>query len=371
MYKLLIHAADDSITISDQSGSFSLENQRFSLPDSIFKHISGSGDGNVRGNIVDGARLTNHLYRVTFDDTTGEQTTYSVFDVDADSIVLHNSERMDGSFEGPEFGGLRLTPFNYPEASLNLNQTGWIIGNTDLTQIIIVPTLVIGGQIINGVAFPANYKITIFDHVVDTSSTYLGVPATPIKFIVENITENHPVDVMFLETDNNQTISKGDRLFLLEKDTNGDLLLTWQITFTGPASPILPLPGDQFLMSTFKPFTHNDVFEFSTATVAIHDDGTEHAINQFSLDQNYPNPFNPATLIRYRLSSVSNVRLIIFNILGQKVATLVNKKQPAGRYSVNWNGINDAGEGVASGIYIYRLETGAGFAQSRKMLLLK
>ena len=87
---------------------------------------------------------------------------------------------------------------------------------------------------------------------------------------------------------------------------------------------------------------------------------------KFSLNQNYPNPFNPSTMISYQLPITNFVELSIFNSLGQKVTTLVNAKQPAGTYNVEWNA-----SGFASGIYYYRLHTNAGFVQTKKLVLLK
>ena len=91
----------------------------------------------------------------------------------------------------------------------------------------------------------------------------------------------------------------------------------------------------------------------------------------FSLSQNYPNPFNPSTTIKYSVgaiheSPVQNVNLSIYNILGQKLATLVNKKQPAGIYEVEW----DASD-FSSGVYLYRFEAESGFVQIKKLVLLK
>ncbi len=86
----------------------------------------------------------------------------------------------------------------------------------------------------------------------------------------------------------------------------------------------------------------------------------------FELKQNYPNPFNPITTIEYQLPKASLVDLSIYNLLGQKVAILVFQKQPAGSYRVEWN----AGD-FASGVYLYRLQTDAGFVQSRKLVVLK
>jgi photosystem II stability/assembly factor-like uncharacterized protein len=86
----------------------------------------------------------------------------------------------------------------------------------------------------------------------------------------------------------------------------------------------------------------------------------------FELRQNYPNPFNSVTVISWKLAVDSHVNLSIYNILGQKLTTLVNKRQSAGDYQFEWN----AGS-LSSGVYIYTLETSRGFKQSRKLILLK
>jgi len=91
----------------------------------------------------------------------------------------------------------------------------------------------------------------------------------------------------------------------------------------------------------------------------------------FALLPNYPNPFNPETSIDYELPTVSNVKLSIYNLQGQRVRTLVNRAQPAGRYQVTWDGTDDNGVQVASGVYFYRLTTGSGFVATRKMILLR
>lgn len=90
----------------------------------------------------------------------------------------------------------------------------------------------------------------------------------------------------------------------------------------------------------------------------------------FGLDQNYPNPFNPSTQIAYRLPEDSNVRLVVFNILGQQVRTLVNGRVSAGAFSIAWDGRDEAGRQVASGVYLYRLDAGK-FKAIKRMTLLK
>lgn len=90
----------------------------------------------------------------------------------------------------------------------------------------------------------------------------------------------------------------------------------------------------------------------------------------FVLHQNYPNPFNPETNISFELPSASRVELDIFNILGRRIATLVNGNLPAGRHTVIWDGRNAENSSVASGVYFYRLSTSAK-VETKKMILMK
>lgn len=103
--------------------------------------------------------------------------------------------------------------------------------------------------------------------------------------------------------------------------------------------------------------------------VSIEENGPVTA-NDFELYQNYPNPFNPGTTFRYRLPSRSTVKLEIFNIAGEKIATILNANQNSGYHEMQWDGRNDQGDLISSGVYIYRLSTGKQM-QSRKMILMK
>ncbi|RPI12951.1 MAG: T9SS C-terminal target domain-containing protein [Ignavibacteriae bacterium] len=85
----------------------------------------------------------------------------------------------------------------------------------------------------------------------------------------------------------------------------------------------------------------------------------------YSLSQNYPNPFNPKTIINYQLAMSNNVRLIIYDVMGREAAMLVNQKQNAGTYEIEWNAST-----YPSGVYFYKLEAG-GFVMSKKMVLIK
>jgi hypothetical protein len=96
----------------------------------------------------------------------------------------------------------------------------------------------------------------------------------------------------------------------------------------------------------------------------------ENIPEQFALHQNYPNPFNPTTTIEYDLPKDSHVYLVIYDILGRELRTLVDQHQEPGYRSVIWDGTNDQGTHVGAGVYLYRVQAGK-YAKTHKMVLLK
>lgn len=90
----------------------------------------------------------------------------------------------------------------------------------------------------------------------------------------------------------------------------------------------------------------------------------------FNLYQNFPNPFNPTTTLTFNLPKPSDVNLIIYDITGRKIRNLISSAYPAGSHQIQWDGKDYSGNSVASGIYIYRIDTN-NYTQSRKMMLLK
>ncbi len=127
---------------------------------------------------------------------------------------------------------------------------------------------------------------------------------------------------------------------------------TWRVT--GPDG-IIPVMSTNEFVATLKPF--------SALTTSVKEGiGLPKA---FSLAQNYPNPFNPSTIIQYDLPAAGHVTLLVYNMLGQVVAKLVDEAQNAGTYKVKWDG-----SGVASGMYFYRLQAGE-FISTKKAILIK
>ena len=92
--------------------------------------------------------------------------------------------------------------------------------------------------------------------------------------------------------------------------------------------------------------------------------------DEFALHQNYPNPFNPTTTILYDLPETATVHLVIYDVLGRQVRTLVNQDLTAGYHKAVWDATDDMGRPLSGGLYIYRIKAGS-YSKTRKMVLLK
>ncbi len=184
-----------------------------------------------------------------------------------------------------------------------------------------------------------------------------------------SITYDYPVANSILGTTDGGYITAGGSM-IVRADSTGNLL--WSKTFSGSSANNIhsvqaTLDGGYILAGN----TANKgwLIRLKRDPVGIELD-TSGLMEGYQLFQNYPNPFNPVTIIRYDLPKASKVILNIYNILGQEVRTLVKETQPAGQWSIVWDGSYDDGKPVSSGVYIYRLTAG-NFVQSHKMLLLR
>lgn len=156
---------------------------------------------------------------------------------------------------------------------------------------------------------------------------------------------------------------------------------TCGLTYSGEYRLIFLSFAPEYIAERFEPFDTlmTKMMQFFGPIPTDVYDGTPfvEVPRNFSLEQNYPNPFNPSTTIQYTIrgsagfgQSVQNTRLTVFNMLGQQVKVLVDKPQAAGTYEVMWDGTNQSGTSVASGVYFYQLQRD-GAAESRKMVLIK
>lgn len=142
----------------------------------------------------------------------------------------------------------------------------------------------------------------------------------------------------------------------------GDTLITslhvYSMTTEGTANV-------QIQVGTFRNPSLRTTLDFVATTVPTSVDNENTVVDNYYLQQNYPNPFNPSTKINYGLRKSGNVEITVYNVLGNKVATLVNGYKSAGKHSVDFNASN-----IASGIYFYKIST-PDFIQTKKMILEK
>jgi len=117
-------------------------------------------------------------------------------------------------------------------------------------------------------------------------------------------------------------------------------------------------------------FDEAQAVSVSQSTIVVEKSGKRILPNNFVLEQNYPNPFNPETVIEYQLPHAAEVEISIFNLQGQKMITLIRGHRDAGFHKIIWNGTDEFGRTVASGVYLYQLKIGK-FTQVKKMMLLR
>ena len=147
-------------------------------------------------------------------------------------------------------------------------------------------------------------------------------------------------------------------------DASGNFILTL-------SNPLPPLP---YVTATATDAAGN-TSEFSSAFItAVGDELQPQVPEAFSLSQNYPNPFNPQTTIHFEIPSTGKqmvkVGLHIYNLQGQLICTLINEERSPGAYQVRWDGLDEGGNNVVTGIYLYRIRAGE-FTATKKMILTK
>ena len=164
--------------------------------------------------------------------------------------------------------------------------------------------------------------------------------------------------------------------YVIERSTNQDFDETGsmqsQITNTNYFEDIeLVYDTDLYYRVSYYYGIQSEYSETLTASVEwLNNQKGETLPIAFKLHQNYPNPFNPKTKINYDIPNYSNVNIVIIDLSGSEIKSLVNKKHTSGRYSITWNGTNNNGDKVAAGMYLYKIQSGS-FTKMEKMILLK
>lgn len=189
----------------------------------------------------------------------------------------------------------------------------------------------------------------------------------------------HPSDIAFTSDGSRAYIPCGDAFYVIVWDVVTQTIIDYIVDVgVGPGSIVIA-PDNKFAYVTNGESEDVSVIDLGSNTVIarIFIQGNVltavDAVNfpkGYYLSQNFPNPFNPTTSIRFQLPKRSQVSIKIYDILGQEIRTLVNKDFEAGYHIVTWDGLNNSGIKVTSGVYLYRMEAGD-FVKVRKALFLK
>ncbi len=349
-----------------------IHNTETLVSDTVFHHVNGYGNGRLQLNLLNPAEVTGHLYRLEFDTVppvNATEITAHLYDVSLQTYIIQNIP-CKNQLANVIFDGLSLKMLNYYPA--RIDSAYWKSG-ASTWNIYVNPFQ----------ANPSDYEIVFGGAGLDTVYHVTnGTPLFPVPFRVFNISfaPNTKLKLVGLDLPPLGQFNPGDKIYLMEDIYAGYPVSppqrTYQLGFDWDSSSVAPQPGDVFRFTTVGYFWEQDTILFRSPTWMDLGGTDNRTVKEFFLYPNYPNPFNPTTIIKFTLPRAAKVRLEIFNILGQRVRTLVNGKLPAGVRQVLWDGTDDAGQSVASGIYFYRITITNPLSrqlwqQTRKMVYLK
>jgi len=197
---------------------------------------------------------------------------------------------------------------------------------------------------------------------INKDSLWVSIPENSLVYEIQ--LKYDPVDVSFIMTD------LSPELQIVNRNDEEGLLTILAEKYDFETLPI------QIVFNSRKPTIDIEMSMRSINTELFEDFRANKSLtianipDEYALFHNYPNPFNPSTMIEYALPQESKVYLVIYDILGRHVKTLVNQTQEAGFKSIRWNGKNDMGQQVSAGVYFFRIQAGH-YMKTRKMILLK
>lgn len=393
---------------------------------------AGSGTGVISVEIVDPLTVKeDHTYNIAFQDTgfLRQTTGYSILDVtsfppetlvenskyihskyiqEASEVVIDPAEtriEVRGSVRehremGPFFDGMSVLVFNHPEVEYIDSLSSWITGDCNYEV-----SVGLDGDTRYRLAFPADFEIRFYDHIVDTS---VLIRPQPTNIEVFNVTDSVRYDFIFRDIDKDSLLTSGDAVYpvIYDYDENSDYERLWKISFAAPSDIIVfdttfvvvydtttitpdslvilpvdtlvvttpvdtiivpkipPEPGDVWLLHTAKPFRTEDLFRFTTK--AAYADRAE-ARSELDMIAVVPNPYPGAASWEIKTSAGAQERKIYFIHLPQRatiriytvsgyLVDIIEHESTVGDGAESWDLLSKEGKEIAYGIYIYHVE---------------
>lgn len=351
------------------------------ISSSSVQHISGRTSGRVFAHVVDSTALNENTYQVTFDTTTSNEMLYAtVCDITSSQVKVQNFPLDRGKgivYTTPVFDGLAVEIF--PEYKLEIDGDNSYFINHSGSNLIFAYGIPIAGQkLIAPIDVALIWGSTdtlaggVYANPSDTALSTTGQPIVLVPFKAKNMRDNTKVKMLIKENTSsiNNRWEPGETIvFLTPPPYNINNFNTHAQIATSlpPGTFIRADEGDTNIVLTRRPITPEDKFNFA-ASKSLIVSGMKDEINSpynFEVLQNYPNPFNPSTTIKFSIPAGGIVKIAIYNILGEKVAELLNGFLKEGRHRILFNA-----SGFSSGIYFYKVDF-ANKKTVKKMLFLK
>ena len=349
------------------------------LSQSSTNHSAGRSTSVVKVHVVDSTALTGKLYEFGFD-SVGTHLAAHLVNLSTGDTAVGNFllDRAEGfSYMTPVVEGIavELRPdfrlLLAPERSYVVNTSG-----TNLMFSVGLPTA--GTPLLAPIDIALSWGSMAqspdgsYVSPLDTALGTSGIRNVIVPFRAWNLTDNQRADLLVLESpaSTNQRFDPGEKIIVLTPAPyrTSPINTHAQISTSLPAGAFVPpAPGDTNVIMTVRPLNNEDRYQFSAArSMVVHaSDRSSFSKFEFELRQNYPNPFNPTTTFVFTLPSGGVVDLSVYNLLGQRMATLLHEQRTEGRHRVLW----DASR-FPSGVYFYVLRMKEQ-SLTRKMVLVK
>ena len=342
------------------------------------------------------AILDGHTYELTFKDTLirqyPETKSFTLADItnsQSPDTLFNNDDRIKIGEKLPVVDGFQLSIFNKQEVAPNIDKTKW-----NRTKVQSFYTLRPYSFQRLGLAKPCDYRITVSNLGVDTSlaaefSPTRTYPSVPVNFIIENVSEGKRIDFVFAEEDTTGGVGKlscagrdEDVIIFMEEDTTGNLAPTWEFEFSFvDTNHVNPELDDIFTIIMEKPFTSNDILQFTTHSESIDLAKAKTDLNKIKVVPNpyvvtnsYEtwNPYNsgrgPREIQFTHLPAKCTIR--IFNVRGQLIRK-IERNAAVSNGTEAWDMLTRDNMDIGYGVYIYHVDAGAIGTKIGKFAVIK